>query len=86
VRSHTPGRQECRPPIKAHVDTCYRYFETSGGLATILNPKLGYDKVSALVKESLATKKTAKQIVVEKGIMTAAEFDELVKHSTGPNL
>ena len=38
------------------------------------------------MKESLATKKTAKQIVVEKGIMTAAEFDELVKHSTGPNL
>ena len=77
---------KCICGIKAHVDTCYRYFETSGGLATILNPKLGYDKVSALVKESLATKKTAKQIVVEKGIMTAAEFDELVKHSTGPNL
>ncbi len=77
---------KCIIGIKANAETCYRYFETSGGLATILNPKLGYDKVSALVKESLATKKTARQIVVEKGIMTAEEFEKLVKTSTGPNL
>jgi len=77
---------KCILGIKANVETCYHYFETSGGLATILNPKLGYDKVSALVKESLATKKTAKQIVVEKGIMTAEDFEKLVKTSTGPNL
>jgi aspartate ammonia-lyase len=78
--------EKCIAGIKANRERCYTYFETSGGLATILNPKLGYDKVSALVKESLATKKTAKEIVVEKGLMTAAEFDELVKGSTGPNL
>lgn len=77
---------KCISGIKANVERCYQYFETSGGLATILNPKLGYDKVSSLVKESLATKKTAKQIVVEKGIMTAEDFDKLVKGSTGPNL
>lgn len=76
---------KCISGIKANAETCYRYFETSGGLATILNPKLGYDKVSALVKESLATKRTAKQIVVDKGIMTAEEFEALVKTSTGPN-
>lgn len=77
---------KCITGIKANVETCYRYFETSGGLATILNPKLGYDRVSALVKESLATKRTARQIVVEKGIMTDEEFEKLVKTSTGPNL
>ena len=77
---------KCISGIKANADTCYRYFENSGGLATILNPKLGYDKVSALVKESLATKKSARQIVIEKGIMTSEEFDKLVKTSTGPNL
>lgn len=78
--------EKCIAGIKANRERCYQYFETSGGLATILNPKLGYDKVSALVKESLATKKTAKQIVVEKGLMTGEEFDALVKGSTGPNL
>jgi aspartate ammonia-lyase len=78
--------EKCVVGIQANRERCYTYFETSGGLATVLNPRLGYDKVSALVKESLATKKTAKQIVVEKGLMTAEEFDELVKGSTGPNL
>lgn len=78
--------EKCIAGIKANRERCYTFFETSGGLATILNPKLGYDKVSALVKESLATKKTARQLVVEKGILTEAEFDALVKNSTGPNL
>lgn len=78
--------EKCIAGIKANRERCYTYFETSGGLATILNPKMGYDKVSALVKEALATKKTARQLVLEKGIMTGEEFDQLVKGSTGPNL
>ncbi len=77
---------KCITGIKANKDVCYRYFETSGGLGTILNPKLGYDKVSDLVKESLKTKKTVRQLVVEKKIMSDAEFEKLVQGSTGPNL
>ncbi|MCZ7591695.1 MAG: aspartate ammonia-lyase [Kiritimatiellae bacterium] len=86
VRASVMLAEKCIAGIKANRERCYTFFETSGGLATILNPKLGYDKVSALVKESLATKKTARQLVVEKGILTEAEFDALVKNSTGPNL
>jgi len=77
---------KCITGIAANRERCYHYFETSGGLGTILNPVLGYDKVAALVKESLKTKKTAREIVVEKGIMTGEDFDKLVKHCTGPNL
>ena len=78
--------EKCINGIKADKERCYHYFETSGGLGTILNPKLGYDKVSELVKESLKTKKTVRELVVEKNIMTADDFDALVKTSTGPNL
>jgi len=78
--------EKCITGIIANRERCYHYFETSGGLGTILNPVLGYDKVAALVKESLKTKKTAREIVVEKGIMTGEDFDKLVKHCTGPNL
>lgn len=78
--------EKCIGGIKANRERCYQYFETSGGLATVLNPKLGYDKVAALVKEALATRKTTKQLVVEKGLMSAEEFDALVRSSTGPNL
>lgn len=77
---------KCIKGISANRETCYGYFENSGGLGTILNPKLGYDRVSELVKESLKVKKTVRQLVVEKGIMTDAEFEKLVKTSTGPNL
>lgn len=77
---------KCITGIIANRERCYHYFETSGGLGTILNPVLGYDKVAALVKESLKTKKTAREIVIEKGIMTGEDFDKLVKNCTGPNL
>jgi aspartate ammonia-lyase len=77
---------KCISGIEVDRQRCERYFETSGGLGTVLNPKLGYDKVAELVKHSLRTKKTAKDLVIEQGIMTAEEFDELVARSTGPNL
>jgi len=77
---------KCITGIIANRERCYHYFETSGGLGTILNPVLGYDKVAALVKEALKTKKTAREIVIEKGIMTGEDFDKLVKNCTGPNL
>ena len=77
---------KCITGIKANKETCYQYFENSGGLGTILNPRLGYDKVAELVKESLKTKKTVRQLVVEKNIMTDADFEKLVQTSTGPNL
>ena len=76
---------KCIAGIQANRETCYRYFENSGGLGTILNPRLGYDRVAELVKESLKTKRTVRQLVVEKGIMSEADFDQLVKTSTGPN-
>jgi aspartate ammonia-lyase len=74
---------KCVAGITANVENCYRHFETSGGLATILNPLLGYERVAALVKESLAFNKTAKQIVIEQGILTAEEFEVLVRRSVG---
>ncbi len=77
---------KCIVGIQVDAERCAWYFETSGGLGTVLNPKLGYDKVAVLVKESLRAKKTAKELVIEKGIMTEEEFEKLVARSTEPNL
>lgn len=77
---------KCIVGITVDKERCYHYFETSGGLGTVLNPILGYDKVAELVKESLRTKKTAGQLVLEKGIMSKEDFEKLVAGSTGPNL
>jgi aspartate ammonia-lyase len=85
-RTATMLADKCIAGILANRERCYYYFENSGGLGTVLNPVLGYDKVAALVKEAIKTGKTARQIVIEKNIMTGDDFDKLVQNCTGPNL
>lgn len=77
---------KCVNGITADREVCRTYFETSAGLATVLNPKLGYDKVAELVKETLRTGKTLKELVVEKELMDEAHLDVLLSRSTGPTL
>jgi aspartate ammonia-lyase len=74
----------CVAGIVANRETCGRYFETSAGLATVLNPKLGYARVAEIVAESLATGKTLRQLVLEKKLLSAGDLDELLANSTGP--
>lgn len=78
--------KKCIAGIAANREKCRRYFETSTGLATVLNPKLGYDRVADLVKESKTTGKTLRELVVEKNIMPEAELNRILEHSTEPNL
>jgi aspartate ammonia-lyase len=85
-RTATMLADKCIAGILANRERCYYYFENSGGLGTVLNPVLGYDKVAALVKEAIKTGKTARQIVIEKDIMTGDDFDKLVQKCTEPNL
>ena len=78
--------RKCVQGIEAREDVCARNFEISAGLATVLNPQLGYDQVADLVKESLKTGKTLKELVLEQGILPEAELEELLRKSTGPTL
>ncbi|HRZ12672.1 MAG TPA: aspartate ammonia-lyase [Kiritimatiellia bacterium] len=78
--------EKCVRGIQANREECARHFEHSAGLATVLNPKLGYDRVAELVRESLETGRTLRQLVLEKKIMTEDQFNDVLKHSTGPNL
>lgn len=77
---------KCVAGIKANRDTCRLNFERSAGLATVLNPRLGYDRVAELVKESLRTRKNLRQLVLEKKIMSEKELSRILVRSTGPNL
>jgi aspartate ammonia-lyase len=72
--------------ITANEAVCQGNFERSAGLATVLNPLLGYDRVAELVKESRASGKTLTELVREKNLMDAHEFEALLSRSTGPTL
>ncbi len=78
--------EKCVAGIQANREVCARYFETSAGLATVLNPKLGYDRVAELVKESVATGQSLRELALEKKLVSAEELDRILKSSTGPNL
>ncbi len=61
--------------IEADVARCRTYAEATPQAATALNPVLGYERVAALVKESAATGKTIRQLVLEHGLVPESEID-----------
>ncbi len=77
--------EKCIAGIAANTAVCQRHFETSLGLPTILNPRLGYDRVAELVKESRRTGQNLRELVLAQQLLTAAELDALLLTSTGPN-
>ncbi len=47
-------------------------------IATVLNPIIGYDKATEVVKKATKEKKTVKQVVVELGYLSAADADRIL--------
>ncbi len=86
VRACNMLEEKCIRGIEADEARCRQNFERSAGLATLLNPALGYDRVAALVKEGLATGKTLKSLVLEKELMTEQALERLLAGAFGPNL
>jgi aspartate ammonia-lyase len=79
--------ERCVKGITADADRCRQYFEASVGLATILNPYIGYAKAAEVAKESVATGKTLRQLILEKGLMTEADLERALdpKRVTEPH-
>jgi aspartate ammonia-lyase len=88
LRSYLPVfADRCVRGIEADEARCRAYFESSVGLATLLNPYIGYTRAAEVAKESVKTGKTLRQLILEKGLMTepqlAAALDP--KRVTEPN-
>ena len=66
--------QKCIEGIRANEKQCKKYFEESLGLATALNPIIGYAKAAEVVKESIKTDTSILKMIEEKGILTSAEI------------
>lgn len=68
----------CIDGISANVDILLRYAESSPAIATKLNPIIGYEKAAEIAKESGRTGKSVKQLVIEKGILSAEEAERIL--------
>lgn len=64
--------------MAANRERCQDYVDHSFGIVTALNPHLGYDVAAQLVKEALATGTPVKALIVERGLLTAEEMDEIL--------
>ncbi|BBO66489.1 aspartate ammonia-lyase [Desulfosarcina alkanivorans] len=84
IRTCTMLDERCIRGIEADETRCRKNFEASAGLATILNPTLGYDRVAALVKEGLAGGKSLKALVLEKKLMSEQDLERLLAGAFGP--
>jgi aspartate ammonia-lyase len=65
----------CVVSIVADQKRCKELLEKSSAYATLLTPILGYDTVSKIVKESITSGKSLRELVVTQGLMSDAQFD-----------
>lgn len=65
----------CIDQIRVNKEKSRLHLEKSTAYATLLSPVLGYETMSSIVKESLKTGKTIRELVVGKKLLTTKEFD-----------
>jgi fumarate hydratase, class II len=69
---------KCVVGIIANEEKAHAWLARNPILVTALNSRIGYLNGAAVAKESLATGKTIKEVVVEKGLLKPEEVDELL--------
>ena len=62
--------------ITADVDHCRKLAESSPSIVTPLNKYIGYEEAAKVAKQSLAERKTIRQVVVERGYVEQGKLTE----------
>jgi fumarate hydratase class II len=58
----------CVEGIEANRETCERYAELTLSAATALNPYIGYDRATEIVKEAAASGRSLREVARERGV------------------
>lgn len=69
--------EKCIKGIVPNLARCKESHEMSLGLATILSPYIGYESAAKVAKEAFKKRKTIKDIILEKGILSREKIDEV---------
>lgn len=80
--------KRCVEGITVDRERCRMYFESSVGMATIMNPYIGYAKAAELAKESVKTGKSIVQLIREHKLLTEEQMKEILepRRLTDPEL
>src|SRR3954453_10977534 len=60
--------EKCVDGLEANEDVLLRHAESTPAIATALNEHIGYDKATEIVKEAVASKRTIREVAIEKGV------------------
>ncbi|MCY2928410.1 MAG: aspartate ammonia-lyase [Planctomycetota bacterium] len=71
-------RRFCIEGLRADEGRCRQNIETSTAVATALVEPLGYEAATHVAQLAHAQGKSVRQVVLEQGLMSQAQFDELV--------
>ena len=69
----------CAVGIEPNRDKIDHFLHDSLMLVTALNPVIGYENAAKVAKTAYKEAKTLKQVAVELGLVTAEQFDEVVR-------
>ena len=68
----------CVVGLQANQEKATGWLAKNAILVTALNPVIGYAKGAEVAKEAMATNRTLKEVVVEKGYLTPEEADRIL--------
>ena len=74
-------RTKCIDGIEADKAKCKHYADTTLGLATVLNPIIGYKTASEIVKHAIKEEKTILNVLREKQILSEEDITKLLNTS-----
>jgi fumarate hydratase class II len=69
---------KCVVGVQANREKAEGWLAKNAILVTALNPVIGYLKGAEVAKEAMASNRTIKDVVVEKGYLTADEADRIL--------
>jgi aspartate ammonia-lyase len=69
---------QCIAGIEADVERSAWLLEQSSAMATPLAPYIGYALAAEIAKQAVASGKTIRELVVERGIFSAAELEQIL--------
>ena len=73
--------EKCVEGVEANREQCERYAELTLSAATALNPYIGYDKASEIVREAAASGRSLRDVAREAGVEERVLDETLDYHS-----
>ena len=71
-------KTRCVDGIQADVERCRELLDRSTAVATALSPYIGYAATAEIAKEAVATGRTIRELVLERGLLDARQLDRIL--------